>query len=310
MPFTVPVPPLPTPRELVLWAEQRFTTAGLVFGHGTDNARDEAVFLVFHALGLAFDCEEAVLDRPCDAAGVAAATALVDERIHSRRPAAYLAGRMWFAGLEFMVDERVLVPRSPIAEIVERGFAPWIDPGTVRRVLDIGTGSACIAVAAALALPRARVDATDVSADALAVARINVARHGVGDRVRIWQADLFPPAPRVRYDVIVSNPPYVRDVEVAAFPPEYRHEPVLGLAAGADGLDCVRRILAGAARRLSAHGILVVEIGGEAGTIERAFPRLPFIWVEFARGGEGVFVLRRQDLEPLPGPAGRHRRRR
>jgi len=286
-----------TARALVHWAERRLARAGLAFGHGTDNARDEAVWLVFHALGLPFDCAEAALEAVRAPAVVAAARALVERRIASRRPAAYLTGRTWFAGLEFAVDERVLVPRSPIAELVERGFGPWIDPARVRRVLDIGTGSGCIAVAAALALPRARVDATDVSAPALAVAAANVARHGVAGRVRLHRADLFPPRGGP-WDVIVSNPPYVPEAGIAAFPAEYRHEPALGLAGGEDGLVLVRRILAGAAARLRAHGILVVEVGAGAAALEAAFPALPFTWVEFDRGGEGVFVLTRAEFNP------------
>lgn len=286
-----------TARALVHWAERRLARAGLAFGHGTDNPRDEAVWLVFHALGLPFDCAEAALDAVRDPADVAAARALVEQRIVSRRPAAYLTGRMWFAGLEFAVDERVLVPRSPIAELVERGFGPWIDPARVRRVLDIGTGSGCIAVAAALALPRARVDATDVSAAALEVAAGNVARHGVTGRVRLHRADLFP-SRGGPWDVIVSNPPYVPEAGIAGFPAEYRHEPALGLAGGEDGLVLVRRILAGAAARLSTHGILVVEVGAGEAALEAAFPALPFTWVEFDRGGEGVFVLTRAELDP------------
>ncbi|MBI4696308.1 MAG: 50S ribosomal protein L3 N(5)-glutamine methyltransferase [Gammaproteobacteria bacterium] len=285
----------PTPRSLVLDAERRFDAAGLYYGHGTDNARDEAVYLVFHTLGLPFDAPEAALDRPVDAAVAVRVEALVARRITERLPAAYLTKAMWFAGHEFYVDERVLVPRSPIAELILEDFAPWVDATRVERVLDIGTGSACIAIAAALQFPGAHVDATDVSTDALAVAAHNVERHGLGARVFLHRADLFPAEER-RYDVILANPPYVPLDEMAELPPEYTHEPALALAAGDDGLDLVRRILDGAAARLRPGGILVMDTGATWPAVEAAFPGLPFIWVELAHGGDGIFVLHREDL--------------
>ncbi len=288
-----PVPQ--TARGLVAWAGRRLRRAGLAYGHGTDNARDEAVFLVFHALGLPFDCAGAELDRPRQPAELAAACALVDERIRTRRPAAYLTGRMWFAGLEFAVDDRVLVPRSPIAELIEAGYGPWIDPARVSRVLDIGTGCGCIAIASAVRLPQATVDATDVSPDALALAEANAGRLRVAARVRLHRADLWPDDSGP-WDVIVSNPPYVRDGVIAGFPAEYLHEPRLGHAGGADGLDIVRRIVAGARARLAPGGILVCEVGAEAAAVEAQWPRVPFTWIEFARGGEGVFVVARDEL--------------
>jgi ribosomal protein L3 glutamine methyltransferase len=290
------LPDSPTVAELIDEGARAFGRAALEFGHGTDNATDEAAALVFHALDLDHaEAESAYVLRP-DAAGIGRVRALFDERIRRRVPAAYLMGRMWFAGLEFEVDERVIVPRSPFAELIAAGFEPWIDPGQVARILDLGTGSGCIAIACALVLPQARVDAVDVSADALEVARRNVARHGVGDRVRLLQGDLFDPVGDARYDLIVANPPYVSDAEMAALPPEYGHEPDLALRAGADGLDVVRRILGRASRHLNPQGVLIVEVGNSDLRVAEAFPRLPFVWLEFEHGGGGVFMLRRADL--------------
>jgi ribosomal protein L3 glutamine methyltransferase len=220
-----------------------------------------------------------------------------ESRIVERRPAAYLMGRMWFAGLEFVVDPRVIVPRSPFAELIAARFAPWIDPGRVRRVLDIGTGSGCIAIACALAFPEARVDAVDLSAAALDVARLNVERHGVADRVGLHRGDVYDPVGDRVYDVIVSNPPYVSDDEMAALPAEHRHEPDLALRAGADGLDVVSRILAGALARLSGNGVLFAEVGDSEERVRERWPSVPFTWLEFAHGGGGVFLLTRQELE-------------
>lgn len=301
MPSSIAAPPdlpaEPTVGELIQYGAEVFDRAGLAFGHGTDNAADEAAALVFHALGL--DHEEAgpaYALRP-GAARVRQVRALFDERVARRIPAAYLMGRMWFGGLEFEVDERVIVPRSPFAELIGSGFEPWIDPSRVRRILDIGTGSGCIAVACALAFPTAQVDAVDVSPAALEIAGRNVARHGVGDRVRLLCGDVYEPVGDTRYDLIVANPPYVSDAEMSALPPEYRHEPDLALRAGVDGLDVVRRILAGARDHLAADGALFVEVGDSDQRVADAFPRLPFVWIEFEHGGGGVFTLRRSDLE-------------
>jgi ribosomal protein L3 glutamine methyltransferase len=222
--------------------------------------------------------------------------ALFRERVERRVPAAYLMGRMWFAGLEFEVDPHVIVPRSPFAELIRAGFAPWLDPSAVRRVLDIGTGSGCIAIACAAALPHACVDAVDISPHALEVARRNVARHGVGERVRLFQGDVYQPLGDARYDLIVSNPPYVSEAEMTALPPEYLHEPDLALRAGTDGLDVVRRILAGLSGHLEADGALFVEVGDSEERMQAAFPDLPLTWLEFEHGGGGVFLLRGSDL--------------
>ena len=269
----------------------------MFFGHGTDNARDEAASLVLHALGLPPDAGAALYRRRVGAARARQAQALLTRRIKERIPAAYLTGITWFAGLPFLVDARVLVPRSAIAELIERGFAPWIDPLRVRRVLDLGTGSGCIAIATARALPRARIDAVDISEAALEVARVNVKLHRLGRRVRLIESDHFRALGRATYDIIVSNPPYVGTRELKGLPAEYRHEPRLALAAGRAGLDSVRVILREAARHLTPRGLLVVEVGNTEAAVRRAFPRLPFIWLDFERGGGGVFLLTREQLK-------------
>ena len=238
----------------------------------------------------------ALYRRRVGAAAAQRARALITRRIRERIPAAYLTGVTWFAGLRFCVDPRVLIPRSPIAELIERGFAPWIEPARVRRVLDLGTGSGCIAIAAARALPRARVDAVDISAAALAVAATNVRRHRLKARVRLRRSDHFRALSGRTYDIIVSNPPYVGARELARLPAEYRHEPRVALAAGRSGLDSVRVILREAARHLKPRGLLVVEVGNSEHALRRAFPRLPFVWLAFERGGGGVFLLTREQL--------------
>ncbi len=277
-------------------AARRLARARLHYGHGTDNARDEAAALVFHALRLAHDSAPASYRRPVTDEGRAAVEALLDRRIGERIPSAYLTGVTWFAGHEIHVTPDVLVPRSPIAELCERGFAPWIDSAAVSRVLDIGTGSGCIAIAAAHALPRARVDATDVSPRALAVARGNVRRHRLAGRVAVRRADVYVGLRGRRYDIVVSNPPYVPAAEMRRLPREFRAEPVLGLRAAARGLAIIDRILAGARRHLTPDGILVVEAGNTAAEVRRRHRALPFTWLEFERGGGDVFLLRASDL--------------
>ena len=290
------LPSAPTVAALIRQGSAAFEHAGLAYGHGTDNAIDESAALVFHALGLDHAAAEAAYVLTPDAAGVARVLALFDERIRRRVPAAYLMGRMWFAGLEFEVDPRVIVPRSPFAELIQAGFAPWIDPGRVRSILDIGTGCGCIAIACAAAFPDARLDAVDVSPHALEVARRNVARHGVGERLQLFLGDVFEPVGEARYDLIVANPPYVSEEEMQSLPPEYRHEPDVALRAGADGLAVVRRILAGAGRHLEPGGALFVEVGDSDVRVQQAFPDLPLTWLEFEHGGGGVFLLRAADL--------------
>jgi len=284
--------------ELIAEGARRLRRARVFFGHGTDNAWDEAAALVLHALGIAAAPGERIRARRVGARAAARARALIEERIRRRTPAAYLTGRTWFAGLEFRVDPRVLIPRSPIAELIERRFAPWVAPARVRRILDLGTGSGCIAIACARAFRAARVDAVDVSAAALEVARANARAHRLAARVRLLKSDHFSALGAARYDIIVSNPPYVGARELRCLPPEYRHEPRLALAAGRAGLDSVRTILREAAPHLRPRGILVVEVGNTERAVRRAFPHLPFTWLEFERGGGGVFLLTAEQLRP------------
>ena len=294
-----PENPVETVEQLIRRIADRFGDAGLSFGHGTDNPQDEAAWLVFSALGLSFGAPAAVYAEQVDTADVARIEAMAARRIDERVPLAYILNEAWFAGLEFYVDERVLVPRSPIAELIESRFEPWIDADTVRAVADLGTGSGCIAIAVALAFPDATVDAVDISAEALDVAAVNVARHGVDDRVSLVRSDFFNELPGRRYDVIVSNPPYVDRDDLGSMPEEFHREPVLGLAAGDDGLDSVATILQQASRFLTDNGILVCEVGNSQPALERRYPRLPFMWPEFERGGAGVFILTKQDLEVI-----------
>jgi len=286
-----------TVEQLIREGAQQFDLARLWFGHGSDNAVDEAAELVFFAAGLRHEDAPAVYARALAPPVRAAVRALFQRRVHERVPAAYLTRRMWFAGHEFHVDERVLVPRSPIAELIEVGFEPWVASGRIRRVLDIGTGSGCIAVATALALPQARVDAADLSEEALVVAEMNIVRHGVSGRVRAVASDVYEGLAGRRYDLIVSNPPYVGDDEMRGLPREYSREPAGGLHGGRDGLDIVRRILRGAEQHLHPGGVLIVEVGNSEDALVRAFPRLPLTWLEFERGGGGVFVLTASQLK-------------
>jgi ribosomal protein L3 glutamine methyltransferase len=267
------------------------------FGHGTDNARDEAAELVFFAAGLDHELGADAYSKPLTARRAALIDELLERRIAERIPLPYLTHRSFFAGLELYVDERVLVPRSPIAELVLQRFQPWVDARGVRRILDVGTGSGAIALACAVAFPKARVDAVDVSADALSVARRNLRRLGLQKRVRLLQSNYFDAVEGCRYDIIVSNPPYVGRAEMRRLPREYGHEPRLGLASGADGLDAVRAIFAAARRHLDRDGILVVEVGNTEDALLRAFPKLPFVWPQIAMGGGGIFLLRARDLD-------------
>jgi ribosomal protein L3 glutamine methyltransferase len=286
----------PTLAVLLARTARRLARARLHYGHGTDNARDEAAALVWHALRLPRHPDRARLRRVVPAAARARLAALLARRIEERIPAVYLTQRCWFAGLALHVDPRVLIPRSPIAELIEHGFAPWVEPRRVRRVLDLGTGSGCIAIACARAFPRARVDASDVSPGALEVARLNIRRYRLQRRVRVCASDHFAALKARRYDIIVSNPPYVGRRELERLPREYRHEPRLALMAGTDGLDSVRIILRDAFVHLNPGGILVVEVGNTEAALRRAFPRMPFTWLYFERGGGGVFLLRREQL--------------
>lgn len=282
--------------QLIAELTAQLAAAELSYGHGSDNPADEAAELAFFAAGLRHEQAPECYALSLDEGAISKARELVTRRINERLPAAYLTHRMWFAGHEFYVDERVLVPRSPIAELIHAQFQPWVEPDKVRRVLDIGTGSGCIAIACALAFPEAQVDAADISPDALVVARINIERHQVTKRMRAVLSDVFSGLQGGRYDLIVSNPPYVSHAEMAELPEEYLREPELGLRAGADGLEVVRRILAQAEAHLEPHGLLVVEVGDSEVSLAEAYPTVPFVWLEFEFGGGGVFVLTAQQL--------------
>ena len=281
----------------ILRCARALRAARVYFGHGTGNARDEAAELVFFVAGLAHDLGASAYPLELRPRQVSRIDQLLHRRIAERIPLPYLTHRAFFAGLELYVDERVLVPRSPIAELVINRFAPWIHARRVRRILDVGTGSGAIALACARAFPRARVDAADISAAALQVCRRNVRRLGLSRRVTAIRSDHFDGVAGRRYDIIVSNPPYVGRGEMRALPPEYRHEPRLGLASGADGLDSVRAIFAEARSHLEDDGILVVEVGNTETALLKRFPRLPFVWPRIAMGGGGVFLLNARDLD-------------
>jgi ribosomal protein L3 glutamine methyltransferase len=292
---------LSTVGDLITRGARRLGRAKVFYGHGTDNAVDESAALVFHALNLSHEAGAAVYGKRVTAAAQQRAEALLTRRIDERIPAVYLTNETWFAGLPFHVDPRVLIPRSALAELIERQFAPWIVPSRVRRVLDVGTGSGCIAIASAMVFPRARVDAVDISRDALEVARINVRKHRLGRRVRLVESDHFSGLSNISaqtYDIIVSNPPYVGAREMRTLPPEYRHEPRIALAAGDAGLDSVRVLLREAGRYLRPNGLLVVEVGNTETAVRRAFRDLPFVWLDFERGGGGVFLLTAEQLRP------------
>lgn len=288
---------LRTLRDLIRFGMTEFNRANLWFGHGTDNALDEASALVLHALCLPHDLPGHFMDAALTPNEKEEILGLFRRRTVDRVPAAYLTNEAWFAGARFYVDPRVLIPRSPIAELIEARFEPWVNPDRVMHVLDLCTGSGCIAIATAHVFPDAMVDAADISNDALAVAEKNVHEHDLEDRVRVVESDLFSGLEGCVYDLIVSNPPYVDAAELAAMPAEYHHEPVLGLAAGVDGLSAVEHILREAARHLSDDGVLIVEVGASEETVVAKYPDVPFTWLEFERGGSGVFLLTREQLQ-------------
>jgi len=287
---------LETLRDWLRYAVSRFGEAALAFGHGTTNAYDEAAYLLLHALHLPLDRLEPFLDARLTQAERAQIALLLERRIDRRIPAAYLTHEAWLGDFRFFVDERVLIPRSFIAELLPDGLAPYVDVGETTTALDLGTGSGCLAILLAHACPGADVDAVDISTDALTVAQRNVSEYGLADRINLIRSDLFANLPGKTYDLIISNPPYVTALAMADLPPEYRHEPVLALAGGEDGLDAVRTILEMAPRFLNPEGTLVVEVGHNRPRVEIAFPRMPFVWLETATSSDSVFLLKREDL--------------
>lgn len=297
-----PVTELHTIRDYIRWAASYFNREQVFFGHGSDNSWDEAVFLVLGALHLPWDTDPAALDARLTLEERTRICEIVERRVNERIPLAYLTGEAWFAGLPFYVDERVLVPRSPIAELIERGFSPWLCGDEVNQILDLCTGSGCIGIACAKAFPEAQVDLSDISDDAIAVANINIKRHQLEQRVRTFHSDLFVDLPSAnRYDLIVSNPPYVDADDFSSMPPEFQHEPELGLTSGNDGLDCIRAILTQAGDYLSEYGVLVAEVGNSQVALQEAYPDVPFLWLDFEQGGHGVFVLTAAQLLQYKG---------
>jgi ribosomal protein L3 glutamine methyltransferase len=293
----VPLSELVTVRDFLRYAVSRFTAAGLFFGHGSNNAWDEAVYLTLHTLNLPLDRLDPFLDARLLQRERSALLEIYQRRCQERLPAAYLTREAWLGDHRFYVDERVIVPRSFIAELLHEQLAPWLaDPGAVRSALDLCTGSGCLAILAALAFPEARVDAADLSADALHVAEHNVSDYGLGERIEVLRSDAFSALQGRRYDLIISNPPYVNAESVATLPPEYLKEPVMALGSGKDGLDFTRILLREARDHLTRDGLLVVEIGHNRAALEAAFPDLPFVWLETSAGDEYVFLLHAGDL--------------
>ncbi|HSP30496.1 MAG TPA: 50S ribosomal protein L3 N(5)-glutamine methyltransferase [Halomonas sp.] len=297
LPDSALVSDLFTLRDYLSWVSSEFYLAGLHYGHGTESAWDEAVALCLGALHLPWNIDPGVLEARLLPVERQRIIALARERIGTRRPLPYLLGECFFASHPFSVDERVLIPRSPIAELIEDGFAAWFPEEPPASVLDLCTGSGCIGIATALYLPTCEVALADISQDALAVARQNITRHDVGDRVRAVESDVFSGLEGRRFDLIVSNPPYVDARDLATMPAEFRHEPSLALGAGSDGLDIVRRILREAREHLTDEGWLIVEVGNSDRHVETAFPDVPFLWLEFERGGQGVFALSAAELD-------------
>lgn len=283
-----------TLQEVIENAARQLHEADVFCGHGTDNVRDEAAWLACHALGLS--PVDPIPNDPLTPEQERSVLLWVEKRISSRQPTAYLTGVAWFAGMAFHVSEAVLVPRSPLAEMITEGFSPWLQPDTVHRVLDLCTGSGCIGIAAAAALPNARVDLADISPAALTVARRNIERHQLSERVQAFESDFFAGLPERRYDLILTNPPYVPQQEADTLPDEYMAEPGLGLASGDDGLDAACIILNRAADYLTDEGHLVLEVGGSWERLQAELPQIPFMWLDFYHGGDGVLIIRRDEL--------------
>lgn len=282
---------LSTLRDFIRYAAGEMHRSGVYLGHGTDNLWDEAVQLVTYCAGLPWDINKEVLSANLLTEEKQQVLALLEKRVKDRVPLPYLTGEAWFCGLPFTVDERVLIPRSPIAQLIQQDFQPWVDDVQVGRVLDLCTGSGCIGIACAYAFGLAEVDLVDLSADALEVCRTNIKRHELENRVTAIESDLFTELQGKKYQLIVSNPPYVDMSDLASMPAEYGHEPAMALGSGDDGLDITRKILAEAPQYLTEDGLLVVEVGNSEAALQEAFPDVPFIWIELPEGGNGVFIL-------------------
>lgn len=288
---------LRTLRDMLRWGYTQFQNAQLFYGHGTDNAWDEIIYLTLAVLKLGCELNPVWLDARLTTDERTQLLHKISCRVNQRIPTAYLVQESWFAGLPFYVDSWVLIPRSPMAELIEQQFSPWVDAEQVKSILDLGTGSGCIAIACAYAFPNAKIDAVDSSKEALAVASINVERHELQDQINLIQSQDFQNLSGRRYDIIISNPPYVDAHDFAQLPPEYRHEPKMALLAGADGLDMVVRLLAQAKQYLQKEGLLIVEVGNSKAALIKRFPDLAFVWLEFERGDTEVFLLTKEQLE-------------
>ncbi len=286
-----------TLRDVIRWGVSQFNQADLFYGHGMASALDEVVYLCLHALHLPHDFPESYFDTRLTAHEKLEIYSLLTRRINEKVPASYLTGEAWFAGLPFYVNEHVLIPRSPIAELIEKRFEPWVEAESVESILDLCCGSGCIGIASAYAFDWASVDMVDISPMAIEVAEENIQRHQLEDRVSVIQSDLFSKVPPRQYDIIVSNPPYVDAEDMAELPDEYHHEPELGLAAGDDGLDLVIPMLQQARAFLTDQGILVVEVGNSQYALQQAYPHVPFYWLDFERGGSGIFLLTAEQLD-------------
>ena len=295
--MTKPTTPFTTVRDLLRYAVSRFNAAQLAFGHGSANAYDEAAYLILHTLHLPLDVLDPFLDARLLDSEIAAVLDVIERRATERVPAAYITHEAWMHGRRFHVDERVIVPRSFIGELLEDGLPPYVaDPDEVGAVLELCSGSGCLAILAAEAFPNADVDAVDISPQALEVARVNVADYRLDDRIALFEGDLFAPLPERRYNVILANPPYVNRASMEALPAEYRHEPALALAGGEDGMDVVRRIVREARSWLEDDGVLVVEIGNERANVEAALGGLDLVWLPTSAGEDSVFLIQASDL--------------
>jgi ribosomal protein L3 glutamine methyltransferase len=287
----------PTIRQMIDTVFQALQSAELAYGHGTDNPWDEAVALVLLVLHLPFNVDDNTLNRELTEEELKQVLYILDRRITAKVPLAYLINQAFFARLSFYVDRRVMIPRSPMAELIENSFQPWIKLKNIHTILDMCTGSGCIAIACAKRFPRVVVDAVDLSDDALSVAKMNVAQHQAESQVNLIKSNLFDKLVNKQYDIIISNPPYVSYQEMSVLPKEYFHEPDLALRAGDDGLEFILRILHDAADYLTPHGILIMEVGNSQAALEERLPNVPFLWLDFKRGGQGVFLLTAAQLK-------------